>query len=58
MLFLAYCREFILSTTSLISVEAAAILQTADDGNIDEPENPHSSSSTRSTSKHQRYIFT
>ena len=52
MLFLAYCRELILSTTSLISVEAAAILQTAGDGNIDEPENPHSSSSTRSTSKH------
>lgn len=52
MLFLAYCRELILSTTSFISVETAAILQTAGDGNIDEPENPHSSSSTRSTSKH------
>ena len=55
MLFLAYCRELLLSTTSFISVEAKAILQTAGetgDGNIDEPENPHSSSSTRSTSKH------
>lgn len=52
MLFLAYCRELILSTTSFISVEAAAILQKAGDGNIDEPENSESSSSTRSTSKH------
>lgn len=52
MLFLAYCRELLLSTTSFISVEATAILQTVGDGNIDEPENPHSSSSTRSTSKH------